>query len=112
MLPAQPRETPAPQPAQDERDDLEALGAALSALGGKTILVTGDDRLPCLHVLNPLAPAVSKHIYAQPGFFWWPPAQPIGPRTDIPAIATLIARALSISPSRTADRTPGRNPAA
>lgn len=92
--------------------DLEALGVALSALGGKTILVTGDDRLPCLHVLNPQAPTISKRIYAQPGFFWWPPAQPIGPRTDIPAIATLIARTLSISPTQTAPHQPGRNTAA
>jgi hypothetical protein len=94
-----------------ERADLETLGTQLSALGGKTILVTGEDRRPCLHVLNPLAPAISKRIYAQADFFWWPPAEPVGPRTAI-AAASVIARALAIGPTQTAPQPPGRNTAA
>jgi hypothetical protein len=94
------------------RADLEALGTELSNLGGKTILVTGDNRLPCLHVVNPQAPSMTRRIYAQADFFWWPPAQPIGPRTAIPATAQQIARALSINPTRTTTGTSGRNTAA
>lgn len=40
--------------------------------------------------MNPLAPTISKRIYAEPDFFWWPPAQPIGPRGNIPAVASVI----------------------
>jgi hypothetical protein len=53
-------------------------------------------------------PSTSKHVYAQADYFWWPTAQPIAPRTAIPAAANLIAHALSINPART----PGRSPAA
>jgi hypothetical protein len=95
--------------AHTEQADLETLGTELSALGCKTILITGDDRLPCLHVLNPQAPDISKHIYAQAEFFWWLPAQPIGPRTAIAATASLIADALSIAPTRTTPHTARRN---
>jgi hypothetical protein len=95
-----------------ERADLEALGAELSALGCKTILTTGEGRQPRLDVLNPLAPAISRRIYAQADYFFWPGAEPIAPRTAVPAAANLIARALAATPTRTAARTPGRSPAA
>lgn len=101
-----------PPDARTEQADLETLGTELSALGCKTILITGDDRLPCLHALNPQAPAISRRIYAQAGFFWWLAAQPIGPRTAIPAAATHIARALAITPTPTTSPTPGRSTAA
>jgi hypothetical protein len=103
-----------PPVAETDADpaDLEALGTELSALGCKTILITGEGRQACLHVLNPLAPAISKRIYAQADFFWWPPTQPIGPRTAIPATASVIARAISVSPTRTAPHPSGRNTAA
>ena len=82
---------------QTERADLESLGAELSALGCKTILTSGEGRQPRLDVLNPLAPAISKRIHAQADYFWWPNvAEPIAPRTAIPAAANLIARALVI----------------
>jgi hypothetical protein len=96
-----------------ERADLEALGAELSALGCKTILTTGEGRQPRLDVLNPLAPAISRCIYAQADYFFWrTTAEPIAPRTAVPAAANLIARALAATPIRTAARTPGRSPAA
>jgi hypothetical protein len=83
-----------------EQADLKTLGDELSALGCKTILTTGEGRRPRLDVLNPLAPALSKHIYAQADYFWWPAAQPIAPRTAILAAANLIARALATTPGR------------
>lgn len=102
-----------------EQADLEALADELSALGCKTILTTGEGRQPCLDVLNPLAPALSKHIYAQADYFWWPTAQPIALRTAIPAAANLIAHALATTsptthtPSQTSPAThaPGPNSA-
>ena len=96
-----------------ERADLESLGAELSALGCKTILTTGEGRQPRLDVLNPLAPAIGKRIHAQADYFFsWPTAEPIAPRTAIPAAANLIAHALATTPTRAAARTPGRSPAA
>jgi hypothetical protein len=97
---------------QAERDDLQSLGTELSALGCKTVLTTGEGRQPRLDVLNPLAPAISKHVYAQADYFFWPTAEPIAPRTAIPAAANLIAHALSAGPPRSATRTPRRGPAA
>jgi hypothetical protein len=95
--------------AQAERADLETLGDELSALGCKTILTTGEGRQPRLDVLNPLAPAISKRIHAQADYFFWPTAEPIAPRTAVPAAANLIARALA---AQATPRTPGRSPAA
>lgn len=92
--------------------DLETLGDELSALGCKTVLTTGEGRQPRLDVLNPLAPALSKHICAQADYFFWPTADPIAPRTAIPAAANLIARALSIIPAPATTGTPAGNPAA
>jgi hypothetical protein len=114
-----PRNSHMPAPAEPITDsqaaqaDLESLGTELSALGCKTILTTGEGRSPRLDVLNPLAPTISKHIYAQADYFWWPTAEPIAPRTAIPAAANLVARALAtIGSARTASRTPGRTPVA
>lgn len=95
-----------------EQADLEILGTKLSALGGKTILTTGEGRQPHLDVLNPLAPTISKRIHAQADYFWWPTAEPIAPRTSIPTAASLIAGALALGPARPAARTPGKSPAA
>jgi hypothetical protein len=98
---------------QSERADLETLGTELSALGCKTILTTGDGRQPRLDVINPLAPTISQHIRAQADYFFWPTtAEPIAPRTAIPAAANLIARALSITPTQATPQPPGRSPAA
>jgi hypothetical protein len=83
-----------------EQADLETLGAELSALGCKTILTTGEGRLPRLDVINPQAPTISKHIRARADYFWWPTAEPIAPRTAIPAAANLIAHALATTPRR------------
>jgi hypothetical protein len=100
----QPPDTPT-EPA-----DLEALGTELSALGCKTILITGENRQPCLHVLNPQTPTITRRIYAQADFFWTPPAQPLGPRTAIPDTAQHIAHTLALT--RTAPHPPERNTAA
>jgi hypothetical protein len=85
--------------AHTESADLELLATELSALGCKTILTTGEGRQPRLDVLNPLAPALSKNIYAQADYFFWPAAQPIAPHTAIPATANLIAHALATTPA-------------
>jgi hypothetical protein len=108
MLPAQPPNTPAAESSQAEKDDLESLGTELSALGCKNILTTGEGRQPRLDVINPMAPTISRHLYAQADYFFWPTAEPIAPRTAIPAAATLIARtlALTASPARTSGRSP------
>jgi hypothetical protein len=82
---------------QSERADLEALGTALSALGGKTILTTGEGRQPRLDVVNPRARSISRRIHAQADYFWWPTAEPIALRAEIPAAATLIAAALGLT---------------
>jgi hypothetical protein len=99
---------------QAERDDLESLGTELSALGCKTILTTGEDRQPRLDVINPMAPTISRHLYAQADYFFWPTAEPIAPRTAIPAAASLIARTLAVAatPTRPATSTSGRSPVA
>ena len=91
---ARPGDEPSTQP---EQADLETLGTALSAIGCKTILTTGEDRQPCLDVINPQARAASRRIYAQADYFWWPTAEPIALRTEIPAAANLIAAALGSS---------------
>jgi hypothetical protein len=89
-----------------EQADLETLGAELSALGCKTVLTTGESRQPRLDVLNPLAPTLSRRIYAQADYFFWSSAEVIAPRTAI-AAASLIARALATSrrPAPPAGRT-------
>jgi hypothetical protein len=84
---------------QHEQADLEALATALSALGCKTILTTGENRQPHLDVLNPQAPTISRRIYAQADYFWWSTIEPIALRTAIPAAVSAIARALAATPT-------------
>ena len=79
-----------------EQADLEALADELSTRGYKTVLVTGDGRLPCLDVLNPQAPALTERIYAQADSFWWPWAQVIASRDQPAAAAEAINRALHL----------------
>jgi hypothetical protein len=78
-------------------------------LGCKTILTTGEGRQPRLDVLNPLTPSVSRCVHAQADYFFWPSAEPIAPRTAVPAAANLIARALA---AQATPRVPGRSPVA
>ncbi|HEY3733733.1 MAG TPA: hypothetical protein VGL63_07435 [Streptosporangiaceae bacterium] len=79
---------------QAEQADLERLAAELSTRGLKTMLVTGDGRPPCLHVVNPEAAALSERVFAQADFFWWPWAQVIDRRDQPAAAAAAITRVL------------------
>jgi hypothetical protein len=61
---------------------LDALAAEIADHGWGARLETPPRRLPCLHVQNPAAPALSEYVYAQPRrdgtwTYWWPWAQPI-----------------------------------
>ena len=61
---------------------LTALADELTAAGWPARLLTRPGRVPCLHVSNPAARALSEDVYAQPDEngtwqYWWPWAQPI-----------------------------------
>jgi hypothetical protein len=87
-------------PADTDHDTaaLEKLAAELGPLGCKTILVTGDGRLPRLDVLNPHAPALSGRIYAQADHYWWSHAERIASRDQVSTAAQAIARTLATTP--------------
>jgi hypothetical protein len=93
---------PADQEAQEVQGDLEKLAAELSTRGFKTVLAVQEGRLPNLDVLTPDAAVVSERVYAQADFFWWPWAQVIDRRDQIPAAADAIARALCTGIPQTA----------
>ena len=79
---------------------LEDLAGALTQLGLRTRMVTPQDRIPSLHVVNPGATVLAEDIYAgqsQDGvwWFWWSWAERIGISEDLDGAATLIARVLA-----------------
>jgi hypothetical protein len=76
---------------------LEQLAAALSPLDFAAILVTGDSRVPHLHVTSRHA-QLGDDIYAQNGSFWWSWAERIGPLDDPLAAARKVAAVLRAAP--------------
>lgn len=80
---------------QDEQADLERLAAELKPHGCRTVLVTGEGRLPSLEVLNSRVPGLSGRVYASADDFWWGHAERIAPRDCIPAAAQAIASFLA-----------------
>jgi hypothetical protein len=69
-------------PAPSAITQLDALAAELARHGWAAWLETPKHRLPRLHVQNPVAPALSEYVYAQPRRdgtwnYCWLWAQPI-----------------------------------
>lgn len=48
-------------------------------------------------MINPQARTLTRRIHAQADYFWWPTAEPIALRTEIPTAATLIADTLGLT---------------
>src|SRR5579859_3861820 len=88
------------QSSQQGSAYLEDLASALTQRGLRTRMVTPQDRIPCLHVVNPAATALAEDIYAGQGqdgvwWFWWSWAERIGISEDLDGASTLIARVLA-----------------
>ncbi|MEV0623524.1 hypothetical protein AB0I81_60125 [Nonomuraea sp. NPDC050404] len=83
----------APAAATEAATHLNNLQAALQSLGLHARLLTQDDRLPRLRVINPKATALSELISAAPDhgqwLFWWSWDQPI---TEVTHLATAAER--------------------
>jgi hypothetical protein len=77
-----------------EQADLARLADALAPHGCKTVLVTREDKMPCLDVIHPDAGELSERVYAQADFFWYAWAEVITRRDEPAAAAQAIARAL------------------
>ena len=81
-------------------DRLEGLASELAKHGLMTRLMAPAGRIPCLHVVNPMASRLAEDVYAgrsQDGlwWFWWPWAERIAPGDQLGAAAAVIARVLS-----------------
>jgi hypothetical protein len=87
-------------PDQGCTDRLDRLGPALAGYGMTASLVTLADRLPCLRVVNPAAPALAEDIHAGCGedgrwWFWWSWAERIAAASDLDQAAARIAHVLA-----------------
>lgn len=83
----------APDVAAEAATHLDNLQQALQSLGLHTRLLTQNDRLPRLRVINPKATALSEIISAAPQhdqwLFWWSWNEPI---TEVARLATAAER--------------------
>jgi hypothetical protein len=79
---------------------LERLAAALSSHDFAAILVTGDGRVPHLHVTSRHA-QLGDDIYVQTGSYWWSWAERIGPLDDPLAAAQKVTAVLRTAPEPT-----------
>jgi hypothetical protein len=91
---------PHDHPAQPGTAYLEGLADALARRGLRTRMVAPQGRIPSLHVVNPLAPALAEDIYAGRGqdgtwWFWWSWAERIGVSGDLESAAARIAMVLA-----------------
>jgi hypothetical protein len=86
--------------AQQGTAYLDHLADALTRRGLRARLVAPQGRIPSLHVVNPMAPALAEDIYAGCGqdrtwWFWWSWAERIGASEDTEAAAARIAIVLA-----------------
>ncbi|MEV4362704.1 hypothetical protein [Nonomuraea sp. NPDC049625] len=85
---------------------LTNLQELLHDLGLHARLLTPDERLPCLRVINPQAATMSEIISAAPRddrwLFWWSWPEPINDVTDPATAAKRICHVLATTPAGTA----------
>lgn len=67
--------------------DLESRGYRI-----KPITAAGPVRIK---VSNPAAAVLSETVICHAGAFWWPWRDQIGPSSDVPGVADVIARVLA-----------------
>ncbi|MEU6715763.1 hypothetical protein ABZ897_30225 [Nonomuraea sp. NPDC046802] len=91
-----------PTAAAQAATHLTSLQELLQNLGLHTRLLTRDERLPRLRVINPEATTLSEVITAAPKenqwLFWWSWAQPITEVTHLTTAADRICRVLAATP--------------
>jgi anti-sigma regulatory factor (Ser/Thr protein kinase) len=90
-----PATMPAPSADEDVTVDLDKLAIALAAydLEAQLEIRAGDD-LPYLAVHVAAVPLLTCRVYAQADWFFWPHAERIAARDDVPAAAITISRYL------------------
>ena len=77
-----------------EIDDLTKLAAELTARGLRAQVQESPGRLPCLHVTNPRATALSERVFAQADSYWWSWAERIAGCDEPATAAGILARVL------------------
>lgn len=86
---------------------MEQLAAELRDRGLETNLILAPGGLPRMIVRNPAATALSETIVGHAGGFWWPWKDRIGPASDVPGVAGVIARVLATADAVHAKQRPG-----
>ncbi|MBF8184793.1 hypothetical protein ITP53_03355 [Nonomuraea sp. K274] len=99
-----------PAMAAEAATHLDNLQKALQHLGLHTRLLTQDDRLPRLRVINPEATTMSEIISAAPKhdqwLFWWSWNEPITEVTHLAATAERIGYVLAATTPSVASPAP------
>jgi hypothetical protein len=72
-----------------EQADLASLATELATRGYRTVLHAPAGTVPCLHITNPRATALTEQVYAQGGSYWYSWGQPIV-TCDRPATAAAV----------------------
>lgn len=85
----------APQPTHAGRADLVSLAGEMTTRGYRTILRTSTGAQPCLHVVNPRAPALSEQVYSHDGNYFFSWGQAIAACDEPATAAAILARVLS-----------------
>lgn len=84
---------------QEKLTRLEQLSAELTRQGLTTQLAGRTTTKPCLKVANTSTPQLNERVHIQQASdgtwtYYWPWNQPIGPTSDLPAVATKITTVL------------------
>jgi hypothetical protein len=79
---------------EHEQAELERLSTELGKHGLVGELCIPPGNLPCLHVQNPQASALTERVYAQADSFWFSWAERIAGCDELSTAAAILARVL------------------